>query len=150
MYFAHPMRTVRSFLRLCVPVCTALLGGCETAPNVNPYGRPTPPAAARPIDRDVFEISDLDRRPVPRLQRPPHYPVEMRRAGVSGRAVVDFIIDETGTVRDAYVIETTYPVFGAAAVECVSAWQFAPGLRGRSPVKTHLQVPIVFTLSDSR
>jgi RNA polymerase sigma factor (sigma-70 family) len=38
----------------------------------------------------------------------------------------------------------------AAAVEAVSKWQFKAGQKGGRDVATHMQIPIVFTLSDGK
>ncbi|MBL9189341.1 MAG: sigma-70 family RNA polymerase sigma factor [Opitutaceae bacterium] len=38
----------------------------------------------------------------------------------------------------------------AAAVEAVGQWKFKPGQKGGREVNTHMQIPIVFTLSDGK
>lgn len=96
---------------------------------------------------EVFDISKLDQIPVPTVQVRPQYPFEMRRAGISGQAVVDFIVDTTGVVRNAYAASSTQREFEAAAVQAVAKWRFRPGKKGGRAVNTHMQVPIVFTLN---
>src|SRR5688500_10923552 len=53
--------------------------------------------AARPVRREksgqIFDISALDQTPVARFQARPQYPFEMRRAGIGGEVVVDFLVD---------------------------------------------------------
>ncbi len=97
---------------------------------------------------EVFDISKLDQVPVPVLQTRPQYPFEMRRDGISGQVVVDFIVDTTGTVRNAYAASSSQHEFEASAVEAVSKWRFRPGKKGGRAVNTHMQVPIVFTLNS--
>lgn len=97
---------------------------------------------------EVFDISKLDQVPVPILQTRPQYPFEMRRDGISGQVVVDFIVDTTGTVRNAYAASSSQHEFEASAVEAVSKWRFRPGKKGGRTVNTHMQVPIVFTLNS--
>ena len=97
---------------------------------------------------EVFDISKLDQVPVPILQTRPQYPFEMRRDGISGQVVVDFIVDTTGTVRNAYAASSSQHEFEASAVEAVSKWRFRPGKKGGRAVNTHMQVPIVFTLNS--
>jgi len=94
----------------------------------------------------VYEISALDQTPVARFQARPQYPFEMRRAGVSGEVVVDFLVDTNGEVQDAYALRSSQKDFEAAAVQAVSKWKFKPGRKGGRDVPTHMQVPIVFTL----
>ena len=51
---------------------------------------------------EIFDISKLDQQPVARFQARPQYPFEMRRAGISGEVLVDFIVDTNGDVRNAF------------------------------------------------
>jgi RNA polymerase sigma factor (sigma-70 family) len=141
-------------------------------------------AAALP-DTTIFEPSKLDRLPRPIAQARPQYPFELRRAGIGGEAVVDFVVNERGEVVSARAIRSAlggapattdvvkldpFTVAGNAAnaasaatglpvadmtkliedaaVAAVSQWKFAPGQKGGRPVGTHMQVPIVFALSN--
>jgi len=98
---------------------------------------------------EVFDISKLDQIPSPKFQPSPQYPFEMRRAGVTGEVVVDFIVTDTGDVRNAYAARSTAREFESAAVQAVSKWKFRPGKRGGRAVNTHMQVPVGFTLTDN-
>jgi protein TonB len=97
---------------------------------------------------EVFDISKLDQQPVPRFQARPQYPFEMRRAGISGEVLVDFIVDTNGDVRNAYAVRSSQREFEAAAVQAVSKWKFKAGRKNGHAVYTHMQVPIVFTLNE--
>ncbi len=99
---------------------------------------------------EIYDISKLDRTPVPRFQARPQYPFEMRRAGVSGEVVVDFIVDATGEVQKAFALRSSRPEFEEAAVQAVSKWKFNDGPKGGRQVGTHMQVPIVFSLSGQK
>jgi len=96
----------------------------------------------------IFDISKLDQIPVPVVQGKPQYPFEMRRAGISGSVIVDFIVDTSGNVRNAYAQSSTQREFESAAVQAVSKWRFRPGKKSGKPVNTHMLVPIVFTLNS--
>lgn len=96
----------------------------------------------------VFDISMLDQIPSPKFQARPQYPFEMRRAGIAGEVVVDFIVDTNGDVQNAYALRSSQREFEAAAVQAVSKWKFKPGRKGGRDVPTHMQVPIVFTLNE--
>lgn len=96
----------------------------------------------------VFDISMLDQTPVAKFQARPQYPFEMRRAGIAGEVVVDFIVDTNGDVQNAYALRSSQREFEAAAVQAVSKWKFKPGRKGGRDVPTHMQVPIVFTLNE--
>lgn len=97
---------------------------------------------------EIFDISKLDQIPQATVQVRPQYPFEMRRAGISGQVLVDFIVDTNGDVRNAYAASSTQREFESAAVQAVSKWRFRPGKRGGRTVNTHMQVPIVFSLNS--
>lgn len=96
----------------------------------------------------VFDPSMLDQTPVPKYQARPHYPPEMRRTGISGEVVVDFIVDPNGEVQNVHALRSTQREFESAAIEAVSKWKFRPGRKDGRNVPTHMQVPIVFTLNE--
>jgi len=97
----------------------------------------------------IFDPSQLDQQPIAKFQARPQYPFEMRRAGISGQVVVDFIVDSNGEVRNAFAASSSQHEFEAAAVQAVSKWKFRPGRKSGHSVNTHMQVPIVFTLNES-
>ena len=96
----------------------------------------------------VFDVTMLDQRPVPRFQARPQYPFEMRRAGTTGEVVVDFIVDAQGQVQNAYALRSSRAEFESAAVQAVSKWSFRPGRKDGRAVPTRMQVPILFTLNE--
>ena len=96
----------------------------------------------------IFDLNELDQTPVETFTVDPIYPPDMRRFGIAGQVVVDFIVDTNGGVHDAYAFSSTQHEFEANAVLAVSKWRFKPGKAGGHSVVTHMQVPIQFTLND--
>jgi protein TonB len=96
----------------------------------------------------IFDLSQLDQIPVATVQGRPLYPFEMRRAGITGTVTVEFIVEKTGTVRDAFAVQSTQREFEAEAVKAVMRWKFKPGKRGGAAVTTRMKVDIVFSLND--
>jgi len=108
---------------------------------------PVPPRSG--YTAPVIPIAQLDQRPVARFQTRPRYPYQLRKNGVAGEAVVDFVVDAEGNVAEPVAVRMTHEDFGAAAVDAVRRWQFKPGMKDGRPVATQLQVPIVFTLNEN-
>ena len=96
-----------------------------------------------------LNLAVLDRAPSAKFQARPQYPADMRAAGITGKVIVDFVIDSNGDVQKANAVRSSQREFESAAVEAVTKWKFAPGQKGGVAVDTHLQVPIVFSLNDA-
>jgi len=97
----------------------------------------------------VFDISMLDQTPRPTLQVHPIYPFEMRRAGISGEVVVNFIVDSHGTVQNAYAVSSTQKDFESSAVTAIEKWRFTPGRRKGEAVNTRMQQPVFFKIENA-
>ncbi len=123
-----------------------LPAGCATAPAGNPAVAELGP----PLDlaANAYEPNRLDRQPRPRMQTRPIYPFEMRRAGIAGQAVVEFIVDRAGNVQQARAVAATNEEFARAAVQSVAEWKFSPGMKDGRPVDTIMRTPITFGLGQ--
>lgn len=100
--------------------------------------------------KDLFDINNLDQKPVGRVQNPPQYPYEMSRAGISGEVVVEFIINSNGDVVDTRVIRSSHREFEVPAMLAVQKWKFKPGRKGGKAVATKASQLIEFNLEDSK
>ena len=100
--------------------------------------------------KDLFDINNLDQRPVARIQNPPQYPYEMSRAGISGEVAVEFIISSNGDVVDTRVMRSSHREFEVPAMMAVSKWKFKPGRKGGRAVSTRASQLIEFNLEDSK
>jgi protein TonB len=107
---------------------------------------PRPPGWGKGLG-NIFDISQLDQIPVARFQAQAQYPYEMKRQGIDGQVIVQFICDLDGNVRDAYALSSTHREFEAPAVQAVSKWKFKPGRRGGKNVNTRMSVPFVFNIT---
>ena len=144
----NPQKSTGGFPRAAVSAgllaMMVLLAGCETVPTATaPTATTTATAKVR-----VYDLEEVDQKPVASYQQRPRYPVSMRRNGISGGARVRFVIDTDGTVHDARSVEATHPDFGVAAVQAVSGWKFKPGVKNGQPVVTRMSVPIMFTVNE--
>lgn len=99
---------------------------------------------------ELFDISQLDQRPVARLQVQPTYPYEMSRAGINGNVVVEFIISTNGDVTQAQVVKSSHREFEVPAMQAVLKWKFKPGRRGGRAVNVRASQLIEFNLDDNK
>jgi len=96
----------------------------------------------------VLSISELDVKPKAMFQAFPKYPDLERRAGVPGKAVLEFIIQPNGELSEVKALDASSESFGAAAVEAVRRWRFEPGRKGGAAVSVRMKVPIIFNISE--
>jgi len=98
----------------------------------------------------IFDVSQLDQIPLATFSPSPTYPFAMRREGITGQVVVEFIVDSTGEVHDAFAFSSTQHEFEAAAVSAIMKWRFKPGRKdGHVVITRHMQIPIDFKLDDN-
>jgi TonB family protein len=62
--------------------------------------------------------------------------------------VVQFVVDEQGTVTDPTVIRSVHRLLDQAAVRAVKKLDCTPGVQRNTPVKVRLAMPVVFRLKD--
>lgn len=88
-------------------------------------------------------------RPRPTKIVRPVYPAAMALTKTEGSAVVEFVIDTTGRVRDARAVSTTHQAFADPAAASVLQWRFLPGFKDGRAVNTRAQVPVEFKMSGA-
>jgi len=97
----------------------------------------------------IFNLSDLDQQPDVRgIRAEPVYPTEMKRQGVSGNVVLEFIVDSNGDVREPQAVSSSHREFESPAIQAVLKWKFRPGKKGGKNVNTRMRIPIEFNLAD--
>jgi protein TonB len=97
---------------------------------------------------ETFAIGDLDKKPKAIVRETPVYPPEMMAAKIEGKALVAFVIDSTGGISGAHVVESSRPEFEAAAVAAVRKWQFEPGRKGDRAVNVRVSQEVIFNLGS--
>jgi periplasmic protein TonB len=98
----------------------------------------------------VFAPGSLDQQPQPRLQASPQYPYEMKRQGIEGTVVVEFIVDPEGNVRNAAIVSTPNEEFSDSALAAVGKWVFRAGRKDGRAVYTRMRVPMEFVLDHAQ
>lgn len=123
--------------------------GPRTTPDPTPLtGETIVPAGPIPAhEAEVLPV--LDRNGLSRvLER--HYPAVLRDARVSGRVVIELVVDEEGVPVEgsARVIEASHPAFGEAALRAVDRFRFSPARIGRTPIPVVVTIPIQWTVPN--
>ncbi|MBA2571974.1 MAG: TonB family protein [Gemmatimonadetes bacterium] len=118
---------------------------------------PAPPAARVDSSNFVYDagtvgtpagLSDSGRRDLARLLER-NYPPSLRESGVTGQAVMQFVVDEEGRVEGSTikVISSTHDAFGDASRDVLRQARFTPARVGSRKVRMMLQLPITWAVS---
>jgi protein TonB len=75
------------------------------------------------------------------------YPINSSKAGIQGRVLVSFLVNEDGTVSDVKVLESVSDEIDEEAVRVVRDMpQWSPALQDGVPITVKYQIPISFRL----
>lgn len=78
-----------------------------------------------------------------------NYPKAARKDGVSGRVVVGFIVDTTGTIADIHIREGVRPDIDQEALRLVGLLKnWKPGRIDGKPVRVRYELPLTFLLDN--
>lgn len=80
------------------------------------------------------------------LQNHLRYPESAKNAGISGRVIVQFVVDEKGDVIYPEIIHGVGSGLDEAAIEAVRRATFRPGVQDGKPVRVRMSIPITFKL----
>lgn len=112
------------------PGATNLSATPQNGPYFTPYTQ-------KPTLSNPDALSEIFRR---------FYPPLLRDAGIGGRAIVWFNIDETGRVADVRINEGTgHAQLDAAALEVARHMTFEPARNQGAPVPVWVAIPITFS-----
>ncbi|MDF9826932.1 TonB family protein [Ereboglobus sp. PH5-10] len=136
------MKNPQCLIALIIATLLVALSGCASntpqsasaeAPFVAPAG--------------TYALKEVDAMPKPRGPRAgPVYPRMLKDDGITGEAVVRFIVNKEGRVTDVRVVKATHELFGDAAKAAVEQWNFSPAKKDGAPVNCYMQIPIMFNL----
>ena len=81
--------------------------------------------------------------------RPPAYPWLARMQGWEGTVVLQVRVEPDGRASQVRIVNSSgHPALDHAAQQAVSQWGFLPALRGGRPVRSTVQVPVRFRLTE--
>jgi len=122
----------------------------EYDPPVLDKYRPVP-AREPSFTGEYCKASMADTLPSPiEPQAMPVYPRELKRQGVTGSALVTFMVTTDGKTDQVQIIQASHRVFGEAAVEAVKQWRFTPAVKDGKPVNCLLDLPVTFNLEEDQ
>lgn len=82
------------------------------------------------------------------LQGCVNYPEMARKAGIEGRVIVQFIVNEQGNVEEPRVVRGIGGGADEEALRCVKQADFVPGRQRGNPVRVQYSLPVVFKLQN--
>lgn len=82
------------------------------------------------------------------LQQKVRYPEMARKAGIEGRVIIQFIVNEDGNVEDPRVVRGIGGGCDEEALRAVKQARFKPGRQRGNPVRVQYSLPIVFKLQN--
>lgn len=93
----------------------------------------------------LCNIADLDRVPTATRTVSPYHPGHDAAANLAtGKALLEFIIDETGRARMPVLISADDPLFGNLAADALTQWEFTPPTRAGRPAAVWVRQEFYF------
>lgn len=104
-------------------------------------------------DSEIFVV--VERMPqlkggMAEVQKLIEYPEMARKAGIEGKVIVQFVVDENGSVQNPKVMRGIGGGCDKEALRVVKQLDFKPGMQRGKTVKVQYTMPIIFRLEDSQ
>jgi TonB family protein len=98
------------------------------------------------LDTAAVAASEVDQLPELLGDLKPRYPNELRTAGLSGEALLEYVIDRDGRVvaGSIRIIRSTHPAFARSAIESLVRARFRPARRKRQDIPVSVRQRIRF------
>lgn len=120
---------------------------------------PTSPVTEQPMVKDTAEVyAVVETAPeypggqegmFRYLAKNLKYPVEAASKGITGRVLLQLIINENGNIADVKVIKSAHPLLDAEAIRCVRGMEkWKPGTLNGEPVGSTYPIPVFFRLNS--
>ncbi len=118
-------------------------------PPPPPPPAPTPQPKQEEPEPEIFVV--VEQQPeliggLESIQSKITYPEIAKRAGVEGRVIVQFVVDESGSVRDPVVVRGIGAGCDEEALKAVRQAKFKPGKQRGKAVKVQMTLPVTFRL----
>ena len=117
----------------------------EKKPEPIPEQQTAPPASDDVDSSEVMQIDQVDTEPVLIHDVPPVYPYIARKAGLTGKVFLKFMVNVDGSVSDVSVLKGK-AIFQKAAIDAISQFRFKPAEHNGKVVPVWMTQPIDFAL----
>ena len=117
----------------------------ERKPEPTPEQQTTPPASVDADSSEVFEYKEVEAKPQLIDTVPPVYPHIARKAGLTGKVFLKFMVNVDGSVSDVSVLKGK-AIFQKAAIDAISQFRFKPAEHNGKVVPVWMTQPIDFAL----
>jgi TonB family protein len=78
----------------------------------------------------------------------PIYPAEAKQRRIQGMVVTIAGIDESGNIREPYVIRSAGPLLDKSALDAVRHWKYSPVMVNGVAVDAEVSISVVYTLTE--
>jgi protein TonB len=126
--------------------------GLITGPGES-VGAPGGTGVEPTVSMSVAPLTVVDQPPVPNfdlsswLASHLRYPEAAREQGQEGRSIIEFIVNEDGSIEGTRVVRGSYALLDAEALRVVQSMpKWKAGRQGGKPVRVFFNLPIQFTL----
>lgn len=112
---------------------------------------PPPEEEEEEVEHEIFLVVEDMPEPAGGMQAiysAIRYPDAARRAGIEGRVIIQFMVDENGKVRDPVVIRGIGAGCDEAAIAAIESVEWTPGRQRGRAVRVQFQLPIMFRLQN--
>ena len=106
---------------------------------------PPPPPGGDDMEEEVLEFFMVEDKPIITKNVRPVYPELARKAGLSGRVFVRFMVGRDGRVHEVQILKGE-EIFRQAAIDAVSQFVFKPAMQNDKPVSVWMSQAIKFDL----
>jgi len=76
----------------------------------------------------------------------PVYPAGAKKRGIIGSVSIGVVIDESGAIADAKILESSNTELNEAAIAAVRQWRFTGAKKDGKPIRVYYTIPIVFQI----
>jgi protein TonB len=107
---------------------------------------PPPPGETAAEEEEILEFFMVEDKPELIKSVPPVYPEIARKAGLTGKVFLKFLVGKDGRVSNVQVLKGQ-EIFRQAAIDAIMQFRFKPAKQNDKPVGVWMTQPITFRLN---